>query len=96
MQPPDDDSVQLGGLDLEGNEVAYAALIQPAAVVYDEHVAGFSSVQRLQEDIDAAGMSRRTGASGDAAAGHHGLHSRRRTPHRDLGADAGIRNVGSG
>ena len=57
MEPPDHDSVQSSSLGFQSHEIAYTTFIESSAVVDHQHVAVFSPIERLQEDIDAADMS---------------------------------------
>lgn len=71
VQAPDDDAVEPGGLCLQRDEVADAALIGTAAVVDDQHVTGFGSFQGFQEDVHAARVPGRQHPPGHARAGQH-------------------------
>ena len=75
---------------------AAARGVEPPAVVDHQHVAGSGPFERLQKDIDAASMSNRKRSPGQATAGHNWAQGRRPTAHRDLSADASIRQVGGG
>src|SRR3984957_5106851 len=57
MQPPDHDAVQPRRLSLKNHQVADAALIEAPVVVDYQHVARFGPVERLEENIDAAGIA---------------------------------------
>jgi hypothetical protein len=66
---------------------------KPPALVHHQYVARCGSLDRLQEDVDAAGMPGRRHPSCDAAAGHDRLQGGRSTAHGDLRTEAGIREV---
>ena len=73
MEPPDDEGVHAGRPGLEHGEVADAGLVDAPAVVDDEHVPGLRGGERLEEDVDAPGMTGRQGAAGEQrTTGHDG------------------------
>src|SRR5438105_4123948 len=96
MQAPDHDAVESSRVGLKDNEIAYAALIEPSAVVDHEHVARSSLLQRFQEDVDAAGVSSRDYTPGQAASWNNSLQERGGAAHWGLSANARIRQVGGG
>ena len=57
MQPPDHDSIQSSSLRFQSHEIAYTTFIESSAIVDHQHVAVFSSFERLQENVDATDMS---------------------------------------
>ncbi len=68
--PPDNDSLQPSGLNLQSHEVAHTTFIESSAIVDHENVAWCGAFERLQEDIDAPHMSSRTRATGQATTRH--------------------------
>jgi len=95
MQSLDHDSRQPSSLSLENHEITDATLIEPSAIVDHQHVARCRPFERIQKNIDAADMSSRRRASGYAATRNYSVHGRGRTAHRDLSANACIRQMGS-
>jgi xylulokinase len=96
MQPPDHHSCQTGYLSLQSHQVTDARLIEPPAVVDDEHVARRRRFKRLQEDVDAASVPGGTDAPGHAGAGHHRAQERGSAAHGDPGAYTRVGDVGCG
>ena len=96
MQSPDHDSVQPRSLSLQDHQVADATLIEAPVVVGHQHLARCGPFERLEEDINAAGMPGRTHPPSQPATGHDRMHARRRAAHRELSADACIGQMGSG
>ena len=76
------------------NKVADAAFVEPSAVVDDQHVARSSPLQRLEEYVDAAGVSSRYYRSRQAAAWNNCMQERGGAAHWGVGADARIRQMG--
>ncbi len=58
MEPPDHDAVQSSSLGFQSYEIAYTTFIKSSAIVDHQHVALLSPFERLQENIDAADVSR--------------------------------------
>ena len=96
MQPPDHDSVQPCSLCLQNHQVADATLIEAPVVVGHQHLARCGPVERLEENIDAAGMAGGTHPPSEPATEHDRVQARRRAAHREPSADACIGQVGSG
>jgi hypothetical protein len=96
MQPPDHHPGQTGYLSLQGHQVTDARLIEPPAVVDDEHVARRRRFERLQEDVDAASVPGGTDTPGHAAAGHDRAQERRSAAHGDPGAYTRVGHVRRG
>src|SRR5437016_2023371 len=74
MQAPDHDAVESSRVGFKDNKIAYAAFVEPSAVVDHQHVARSSLLQRFQEDVDAAGVSSRDYTPGQAASWNNSLH----------------------
>src|SRR5579859_3822298 len=96
MQAPDHDAVESSRVGFKDNEIAYAAFVEPSAVVDHQHVAWSSPLQRFQEDVDAAGVSSRGYTSGQAASWNNRMQERRGAAHRCLSANARICQLGGG
>src|ERR1700731_3414686 len=94
MQTPDHDAVESSRVGFKDNKIAYAAFVEPSAVVDHQHVARSSLLQRFQEDVDAAGVSSRDYTPGQAASWNNSLHERGGTAHWGLSANARICQMG--
>jgi hypothetical protein len=94
MQAPDHDAVESSRVGFEDNKIAYAAFVEPSAVVDHQHVARSSALQRLQEDVDAAGVSSRDYTPGQAASWNNSLQERGGAAHWGLSANARICQMG--
>src|SRR5258708_4232790 len=94
MQAPDHDAGESSRVGFKDNKIAYAAFVEPSAVVDHQHVARSSLLQRLQEDVDAAGVSSRNYTPGQAASRNNSLHERGGAPHWGLSANARICQMG--
>ena len=94
MQAPDHDAVESSPVGFKDNKIAYAAFVEPSAVVDHQHVARSSLLQRLQEDVDAAGVSGRDYTPGQAASWNNSVQERGGAAHWGLSADARIRQMG--
>jgi hypothetical protein len=92
MEAPDDQCGHACAPGFERRQVADAGLVPAARVVDDEDVAGLGGAERLQEDVDAAEVTRRKRAAGDPASGRDGRDAGRRRSQRNAVADAGIRH----
>jgi len=96
MQAPDHDAVESSRVGFKDNKIAYAAFVEPSAVVDHQHVARSSLLQRFQEDVDAAGVSSRDYTPGQAASWNNSLQKRGAAAHWGLSANARIRQMGGG
>jgi hypothetical protein len=76
------------------NKIAYAAFVEPSAVVDHQHVAGSSPLQRLKENVDAASVSSRDYTPREAASWNNCVQERGAAAHWGLSADARIRQMG--
>jgi hypothetical protein len=94
MQAPDHDAVESSRAGFKDNKIAYAAFVEPSAVVDHQHVARSSLLQRFQEDVDAAGVSSRDYTPGQAAPWNNSLQERRGAAHWGLSANASICQMG--
>ena len=96
MQAPHDQAPHPGGPGLQHRQVAHAGLVHAAAVVDDQHVAGFSQAESLQEHIHAAVVPHRQDPPSDPLAGHDRPDSRMGGPQRNTTAHARISHQRSG
>jgi hypothetical protein len=94
MQAPDHDAVESSRVGFKDNKIAYAAFVEPSAVVDHQHVARSSLLQRLQEDVDAAGVSCRDYTPGQAASWNNSVQERGGAAHWGLSANARICQMG--
>ena len=94
MQAPDHDAVESSRVGFKDNKIAYAAFVEPSAVVDHQHVARSSLLQRFQEDVDAAGVSSRDYTPGQAASWNNSLQERGGAAHWGLSANARICQMG--
>src|SRR5438067_5230243 len=94
MQAPDHDAVESSRMGFKDNKIAYAAFVEPSAVVDHQNVAGSSLLQRFQEDVDAAGVSSRDYTPGQAASWNNSVQERGGAAHWDLSAKARICQMG--
>ena len=94
MQAPDHDAVESSRVGFKDNKIADAAFVDPSAVVDHQHVARSSLLQRLQEDVDAAGVSCRDDTPGQAASWNNSVQERGGAPHWGLSANARICQMG--
>ena len=90
VQAPHHQARHPGGLGLQDRQVADAGLVQAAAVVDDQHVAGFGPAKCLQEHIHAAVVPPWQDPPGDPLPGHDRPDSRMGGPQRNTTAQAGI------
>src|SRR6267378_8513363 len=96
MQAPDHDAVESSRAGFKDNKIAYAAFVEPSAVVDHQHVPRSSLLQRFQEDVDAAGVSSRDHTPGQAASWNDSMQRRGGAAHWGLSANARICQVGGG
>ena len=94
MQAPDHDAFESSPVAFKDNKIAYAAFVEPSAVVDHQHVARSSPLQRLKENVDAASVSSRDYTSREAASRNNRAQERGGAPHWGLSADACIRQMG--
>src|SRR6266851_750486 len=92
--PPDHDAVESSRVGFKDNKIAYAAFVEPSAVVDHQHVARASLLQRFQEDVDAAGVSSRDYTPGQAASWNNSVQERGGAAHWGLSANARICQMG--
>ena len=90
MQTPDHDAVESRHVGFKDNEIANAAFVKPSAVIDHQHVARGSLLYRLQEDVDAAGVSSRDYTPGQAASRNNSVQERGGAAHWGLSANARI------
>ena len=76
MQAPHHQACHPGGLGLQYRQVADACLVRAAAVVDDQHVAGFGLTECLQEHVHTAVVPRWQDPPSDPLAGHDRPDSR--------------------
>jgi len=88
MQAPDHDAAEASRVSFKDNKIAYAAFVEPSAVVDHQHVAASSLLQRFQEDVDAAGVSSRDYTPGQAASWNHSVQGRGGAANWGLSANA--------
>lgn len=96
MQAPDQHSGQPRRLSLQNHQVADATLIEAPAVVGYQHLARCGPFERLEKDVDAAGMAGRTHSPSQPATGPHRVHTRGRAAHREVSAEACIGQMSRG
>ena len=94
MQAPDHDAVKSSRVGFKDNKIAYAAFVEPSAVIDHQHVARSSLLQRLQEDVDAAGVSSRDDTPGQAASWNNSVQQRGGAAHWSMGANARVCQMG--
>jgi hypothetical protein len=94
MQAPDHDAFESSPAGFKDDKIADATFVKSPAVVDHHHVARSSCLQRLQEYVDAAGMSSRQYTPGQAASWKDRTQDRGGVPHWGLSANARIRQVG--
>src|SRR5205823_12952281 len=78
------------------HEITHTTFIESSAIVDHQNVARCSALERLQKNIDATHMSSGTRATNQAATRNQSLQERRRAAHRDVSANACIRQMGGG
>src|SRR5260370_16734897 len=84
MQAPDHDAVESRRVGFKDNKIAYAAFVEPSAVVDHQHVARSSPLHRLKENVDAAGVSSRDCTPGQAASWNNSFQKRGGAAHWGL------------
>ena len=94
MQAPDHDAVESSPMGFKGNKIAYAAFVEPSAVVDHQHVARSCPLQRLKEDVDAAGVSSRDYTPRQAASWNNSVQERGGAAYWGLSANARICQMG--
>ena len=94
MQAPDHDAFESSPVGFKDNKIAYAAFVEPSAVVDHQHIARSSPLQRLKENVDAAGVSSRDYTPRQAASWKNSMQERGGAPHWGLSANARIRQMG--
>lgn len=93
MQAPYHDAFEPSRAAFKDNKIAYAAFVEPSAVVDHQHVAWSSPLQRLEENVDAASVSSGDHRPREAASRNNCVHERRGAAHWDLSPDARIRQM---
>lgn len=91
MQAPDHDAFESSPVALKDNKIAYAAFVEPSAVVDHQHVARSSPLQRLKENVDAASVSSGDYTPREAASWNNCVQERGGAAHWGLSTDARIR-----
>lgn len=94
MQAPDHDAFESSPAAFKDNKIAYAAFVEPSAVVDHQHVARSSPLQRLKENVDAASVSSRDYTPREAASWNNCVQERGGAAHWGLSAHARIRQMG--